>query len=78
MKEFEMYTVATSRFYSASKMHISSNGLVATVGEIASSLNIKYLCLFPPATFLPFRVPSLLSLRKSWGYRIVFLCYSVK
>ena len=75
---FGISTVATYRFSSLSKMHVSRADLVATFGEIKFSLDMKSLWLLSPATFLPFRVQSLFSLRQRWHYRIVFLCSSVK
>ena len=78
MNSFGISTVTTYISSSTPTIHVSRTYLVATVGDIASSLDIKSLCLLPPATFLPFRVPSLSSLRKIWDSRIVFLCYFVK
>ena len=77
MNEFRMSTVATYGCSFASTMHVSMTDMVATVGEIESSLDMKSILLFPPATFLPFRVPSLFYLRKRWDSRIVFLYYLV-
>ena len=78
MNSFGISTVTTYISSSTPTIHVSRTYLVATVGDIASSLDIKSLCVLPPATFLPFRVPSLSSLRKIWDSRIVFLCYSFK
>ena len=78
MKEFGMYTVATYWFSSVSMMHQSRTYLVATIGKISSSLDIKSLWLLLPASVLNSRVPSILSLSKRWDYEIVFLCSSIK
>ena len=78
MKAFGVFTVATSRFSSASIMHVSRADSVVNVGEITYSLYIKYFFLLLPATVLPFMVPSLLYLREMWDSRIVLLCSLVK
>ena len=72
-----MSTVSTHQCSSVSMMHFSRNDSVETVWGPASFLDMKSLCLFLPATVLPFRVLSLLSLSKIWDYRIVFLCYLI-
>ena len=77
MKSFGISTVATYLCYSFSKIHVSRTDLVVTFGDLESSLDAKYFELFPPATILPFGVPSLFSLRKIWDSRMVLLCYSV-
>ena len=59
-------------------MHASRTELVATVGELAYSLDMEYLCLLPPATVLLFRVPPPFYLSKTWDSRIVFLYSLVK
>ena len=78
MKAFGMYTVATPRFSSAYMTHLIRTDSAETVGKLASSLYIKYLCLFPPATVMPFFVPSIFYLRKRWESSILFLCSSVR
>ena len=74
MGTFGVSTVAKYQCSSVSMIHVSRTDSVATVGEIVSYFDIKSLSLFPPATILTFRVPSIFSLRKIWDYRIVFLC----
>ena len=78
MKVLGMSIVATSLYSSASMMNVSSTDAVATVGKIASSLYINYLCLFPSDTSLPFRVTYIFSLREKLDYSIVFLYSLVK
>ena len=78
MKEFRMSIVPTYQCSPVSTMHVISADLVVTFGELYSSLDMKSLCLFPPAIVLPFRVLYLFSLRKMWDSRIVFLCSLVK
>ena len=56
---------------------MSRTASVDNFGDLASSLDIKSLCLLTPATFLPFMVPSIFSLSKRGDYKIVFLCYLV-
>ena len=75
MNAFEMSTVATYRCSSVSTMHVSRNDLVENFGGLASSLDMKSLCLLPHATFLTFSVTSLFYLRKRLESRIVFLYY---
>ena len=43
MKAFGMSKVATSLYFSASTIDLSRNDSVATVGELAYSLDIKFL-----------------------------------
>ena len=74
MKAFGILTVSTPICSYASTMHVSRTDLVPTDGELASSLDRDSLCFLPLATDLPFRAPSILSLRKRWYSRIVFLC----
>ena len=78
IKVFGMSTVATSICSYGLAMHMGRTELVANVGELASSLDIKYLCLLPPTTVLHFRVPYLFYLKKLWDSRIVLLYYSFK
>ena len=52
-------TTATCLRSSTLMIHVSSNDSVATVGWIVSSLEIKYICLLPPATIFPLIVPYL-------------------
>ena len=73
-----MSTGAKYPFLYASMMHASRTELVENVGDIASYLYIKYLCLLSPDNILTFRLPSIFSLRKRRDSRIVFLCYLVK
>jgi hypothetical protein len=63
MKAFGMSTTATSRLSSASMMQVSSTDLVATVGELASSLLMKSRRLLRPATVRPLIAPAHFCLR---------------
>ena len=78
MEAFGISTVSTYLYSYASMMHVIRTELVATVGKLVSSLDIKYLWLLPPGTVMIFRVPYLFSLKKRWEYIIVFLCYLIK
>ena len=73
MNSFGMSTNATSLHSSASMMHVSSTDYVETVGELASSLEIKSIYFLSPYTVLPLMVPSLLSFRNIWDSSIYFL-----
>ena len=66
--------VVKSLCYYVSMIHESRTEFVTTVDELASLLDIKSLCLFSDATFMPFRLLSLFSLRKMWDSRIMILC----
>ena len=59
MNAFRMSNTALYLCSSALIMNVSSTDYVATVGELVSSLEIKYLCLFPPNNVLPLMVPYL-------------------
>ena len=78
MKSFGVSKVATSWCSYVYMMHVGRTDLVANFGYLASSLDIKSICLFPSAAVLPLRVPSLFSFSKMWYSRIVFLYYPVK
>ena len=56
--------IATTIFSSVSMIQDNSTALADTVGELESSLVIKSIFLFPPATFLHLIVLSLFSLIK--------------
>ena len=60
---FRMSIVATPGCSYAFITQDISTALVATVGELASSLLMKSLCLFPPATARPLILQSIFSLR---------------
>ena len=63
---FGMSTTVTSLCSSASMIHVSSTDYVAMVGNIASFLDIKSLCLLLHATFIPLMVPYLFYFMKIW------------
>jgi hypothetical protein len=50
MNAFGMPVTATSRSSSAYTMHVSRTDTLATVGELASSLEMKLHCLLSSAT----------------------------
>ena len=70
MNDFGVPTVATYKCSCVSTMHVSRTDTVATACKLASSLDMKFLCVLPPSTVLTFRMPSLFSLRKMWDSRI--------
>ena len=51
---------------------------VATVGELASSFEMKLRCLFPPATVRPLIFPSLFFLRNIWDSNTSDFSFSVR
>ena len=73
-----MYTVATYICSSVCMTHVNGNDSVVNVGELASSLDINYICMFPPSTDLTFIVLFIFSLSKRSYSRILLLCSSVK
>ena len=72
MNAFKMSTTATSMFSSESMMHVSSTDSVTTVDELASSLEIKYLCLLPTANVLLLMVPYIFSFKNRWDFSVCF------
>jgi hypothetical protein len=62
MKASGMSTIAISHPSSASMMAVSRMASVATVGDLASSLEMNHLCRFPPDTVIALMVPSRFSL----------------
>ena len=74
MNAFMMSTTATSLCSSASIMNVSSTDSVAMVGELASYLEIKSLCLLTPDTVITLMVPSLFYFRNIWDSSVCFLC----
>ena len=72
MNAFGVSTTATYLCSSELMMYVSSTDYVATVGDIVSSLEIKYICLLPPTNVLPLMVPSLFSFRNIWDYSFCF------
>ena len=56
MNALGMSTTATSTCSSASIVYVSSTDSVAMVGELSSSLEIKSICLLPPATVITLMV----------------------
>ena len=67
-----MSTTATYLCYYESMMYVSSTDYVATVGELAYYLKIKYLCLLPPSTVLPLMFPSIFYFRNRWDSSVCF------
>ena len=63
MNALRISITVTPLFYSASMIQDYSIYLVDTVGELEYVLEMKSLCLFPPATVLPFIVTSIFYLR---------------
>ena len=63
MNVFMMSSNATYICSSALMMHVSSTDSVATVGNLASSLEIKYIYLLMPDTVLPLMVTYILYFR---------------
>ena len=59
MNVFGISTTVIYMCSCASMMHVSSTDSVVTVGELASSLEIKYIYFLPPATVLPLMIKSL-------------------
>ena len=53
MKEFGILITATPLSSFAYIMQLSSTDYVDTVGDMESSFDMQYLCLFPPATVSP-------------------------
>ena len=72
MNAFGMSTIVKYLCYSASMVHVSSTGSLATVGALESSLEIKSLCLLPPATVLTLMVPYLFSFSNIWDSSVYF------
>ena len=74
MNAFSMSTTVTSLCSSASMIHVNSTDYVEMVGNLASFLEIKSLCLLLRATFLPLMVPYLFYFKKIWYSSVYFFC----
>jgi hypothetical protein len=69
---FGLSMTATSLASSESAMQVSDADSVATVGELASSFEMKSCCLFPQATVWPFVLPSRFSFKNTHDSNTLF------
>ena len=66
MKSFVIFIATTPLSSYSYIMQLISTNYVATVGELASYLEMQSLCLLPLATVCPLILPSLFFVRNMW------------